>query len=67
MLDGGRTLVISVSPRGEATCLGFERRRQLKCVMAIFRAAFYFEEKSRSIKIHKDSEKIVSPFFMNGL
>lgn len=69
MLDWGRNFSY-ICVTGETTCFGFDRGRQLKCLIAIFRAAFilfflnvyssfYFEEKSENIEIHRnDSERI---------
>lgn len=51
--------------QGAAICLGFERRGQLKCLMAIFRPTFILKEakKSENIKMHrKDSEKVGNPY-----
>lgn len=45
-------------------CFGSERGKQLKCLIAIFRAAFILkEEKSENIKIHRnDSKTIGNPY-----
>lgn len=45
-------------------CFGSERGKQLKCLIAIFRAAFILkEEKSENIKIQRnDSKRIGNPY-----